>query len=699
MKLDSQEQIRKPKTIEEIENKDQKDLSELKKSKKKCLIKILILTFIFIVALGVLLFFLLKNKKKSKAYVIKPDSGTLNKEKISLDEFKKKLSEEKNNSITAVYSLQKDEESVFFNPEKIGLSDKNYEIEILSVKEEDSNLTSTTLRNLDNINYKFLSQITAKIEIRISFYISLTTMFELFKNCANLVEIDLSKLDASNLKNLDSTFENCSNLKFADLNLPNRQIVQSMDNSFNGCEKLENVDLTEFEPKENVSIQNMFKNYVSLYYINMLNFHTYNFGGIFVGCINLLININIDINISQDINDIMVQSEHAVECEIGPGAKCKQCMEGKNSIYCDDCNEGYYIPYKKKRTECIKCQDNCLECFGLTTFSYCYKCKEGFEPINGICEKKEELNEEKDTNKETNINDPIEPKDTNKKESSKPNVPIEPIEDEGTNKLNCIKGKEEKCKSCDLIQPENCGECNEGYYLSEEDKTKCTKCSTIDCKSCPNDICTDCVDDYIINYEVFYPYLTDEQAFNKVFEEMQLRDTFVNKVYCQKHNPERPPNDFNFQIHFVWNKYKRKMIPIDNIYYITDGSARITNNEYLQSVIQEYEFTHIDHIYSKNNKKYTYNNRTLKFDEIPNPEDFEIKCLENQTNISINRACDIGPNEKCKSCDLIHQEDCGECNEGYYLSEEDKTICTKCSMKDVEHVLMIFVMIVLMILK
>ena len=264
MKLDSQEQIRKPKTIEEIESKDQKDLIELKKSKKKCLIKILILTFIFIVALGVLLFFLLKKKKKSKAYVIKPDSGTFNKEKITLDEFKKKLSEEKNNSITAVYSLQKDEESVFFNPEKIGLSDKNYEIEILSVKEEDSNLTSTTLRNLDNINYKFLSQITAKIEIRISFYISLTTMFELFKNCANLVEIDLSKLDASNLKNLDSTFENCSNLKFADLNLPNRQIVQSMDNSFNGCEKLENVDLTEFEPKKNVSIQNMFKNCVSL---------------------------------------------------------------------------------------------------------------------------------------------------------------------------------------------------------------------------------------------------------------------------------------------------------------------------------------------------------------------------------------------------------------------------------------------------
>ena len=74
-------------------------------------------------------------------------------------------------------------------------------------------------------------------------------MLELFKDCINLVEVDLSKLDATNLKDLDSAFENCPNLKFANLNLPNGQKVQSMDNSFNGCQKLENVDLLEFEPK------------------------------------------------------------------------------------------------------------------------------------------------------------------------------------------------------------------------------------------------------------------------------------------------------------------------------------------------------------------------------------------------------------------------------------------------------------------
>ena len=638
--------------------------------------------------------------------MVKPDSGTINTERVTLVEFQKKLTEEKNNSITAVYSLQKDEESVFFNPKNIGLSDKNYEIEIISVKDEYNNSAPKTLRHLEDISYKFLSQINGKIEIRISFFIALTSMFELFKGCKNLIEIDLSKLDASNLKDLDSAFENCPNLKFANLNLPNGKKIQSMDNSFNGCQKLENVDLTEFEPNNNVSIQNMFKNCANLNYVDLSNFHSYNFGGIFVGCLNMTININTHENSKQDIYYLINNGEETkVECEIGPGPKCKQCMEGKNSIYCDDCNERYYIPYKKKRTECIKCENNCLECFGLVTFSHCYKCEKGYEAINGKCQKLESSNEEPSVNKETNKNEPNESEETNKiesKESEKidsndsketnkneanetikigPNEPkeidtvessenkatdknepretdnyepketnknvfktdkIDSNDTKETNKPNCITGEEEKCKSCDLIQSEYCGECNEGYYLSEEDKTKCMECSTIYCKLCLNDICTECFDDYEINYEVNYPDLTDQQAFDKIFKEMELRDTFINKVYCQKHNPEKPPNDFSMQIHFVWNKYKRKMIAIEGIYFISDSIARITNNEYLQSVIQGYEFTYIDHIYQRDNKKYKYNDQTLKFDEIPDSEEFDIQCLKNETNVPNKKTCDIG---------------------------------------------------------
>ena len=66
----------------------------------------------------------------------------------------------------------------------------------------------------------------------------------------------------------------------------------------------------------------------------------------------------------------------------------------------------------------------------------------------------------------------------------------------------------------------------------------------------------------------------------------------------------------------IWNKYKRKFISFKGVNYIDKYNAKKYNNEYLQAVLQGYEFTIIDHIYEKNNKNYYYNNKTLKFDEI-----------------------------------------------------------------------------------
>ena len=536
-------------------------------------------------------------------------------------------------------------------------------------------------------------------------------MYKLFNGCKNLIEIDLSRLDASNLKDLDSTFANCSNLKFANLNMQNGQKVESMDNSFTGCQNLENVDFTSFEPKKNISMQNMFKNCANLNYVDLSNFHSYNFAGIFLGCLNIIININIQENSNQDLNTLINNTKAKIECQIGQDAKCKQCMEGKNSIYCDDCNEGYYLPYKKKRTECIKCEDNCLECFGLVTFSYCYKCKAGYESINGKCVKKEYQKE-----------------GINKTET----------ETEETYKSYCVIGKEEKCKSCDLIKSEYCSECNEGYYLSEEDKTECVKCSMDGCRACPNNICIDCFNDTEINY----PNINDdEEAKRKIMKENNIKPTWSDKIYCNNYSAYLS-NGLKIEKHFVWNKYKRKMIEILGIYHINSSYSGIYayneknqsyyiegikfNNEYFQSVLQKYEFTFIDHIYEKNQKYYKYNYQTLTFNEIQDGLKckYEIRNIKNEsieqylsstipsdvnipyestessmiyeesltttltsiesipsTLIESNEIkCVIGENEKCKSCDLNKPEFCNECNDGYYLSEDDKTSCKKCSV-------------------
>ena len=58
------------------------------------------------------------------------------------------------------------------------------------------------------------------------------------------------------------------------------------------------------------------------------------------------------------------------------------------------------------------------------------------------------------------------------------------------------------------------------------------------------------------------------------------------------------------------------MILIKGVNDIDDVIDKTYNNEYLQAVIQGYEFTFMDHIYEKNKKYYIYNDKELIFNEI-----------------------------------------------------------------------------------
>ena len=125
MYLDSHEKIKKPKTVIDVENKDKQTINNVTKSKKNFIIRLLlIIILIVIISIGLALFLYLKKWKKEiqqtpEAYIIKSNGGTINTEELTFDSFQKKLDEEKKNSITAVYSTQKNEESLFFNPDKI----------------------------------------------------------------------------------------------------------------------------------------------------------------------------------------------------------------------------------------------------------------------------------------------------------------------------------------------------------------------------------------------------------------------------------------------------------------------------------------------------------------------------------------------------------------------------------------------------
>ena len=274
-------------------------------------------------------------KKKKKIYFNfddKPSNPISN----NITDFQNLLAEKKNNSITMLYSLQKKKDSVLFNPEKINLTKGEYEIEVLALKDEDNNSIS---RKLNDIDYKFISDINGQMEIRITFFVQLTSMSELFKGCRNLLEVDLSNLDGSKLTDANSVFENCDNLIYINFTLKNGTNIHSMDNCFSGCQKLKDVDLTNFEPQNNVSIQNMFKNCINLIYVDLSKFQTSNYKGLFEGAYNIIININInDFNNTSTIKNlsdiINILKETKVECEIGEGQKCKYCMGGMDSHYC-----------------------------------------------------------------------------------------------------------------------------------------------------------------------------------------------------------------------------------------------------------------------------------------------------------------------------------------------------------------------------
>ena len=404
MKFESQENVNNQTTTSEIENIENLKNTEIKqKCKKNLICKLAIITTSLIsVTLIVILIivFLTDKKNKGKKYKENPNLDKSNQDQPKnnesnngqekQDEIEEEqpdadeiiipkneqsnliMGEEKNNSLIAVYKIEKGVESILFNPKKINLSENDYRIEILSIKEDDINsesLLNSSLRNLNDIDYKYYSNNNGKIEIKITFFIQLTTISELFKDRRNLIEIDLSNLDGSKLKDVNSVLENCENLVIANFTFKNGTMIESMDSCFSGCKNLKEVDLTDLEPKENVSINYMFKNCSKLNYVNLTKFRTNKFQGIFNGANNIIIKFKGESDYNPETNTIIeiikILNKNKNKCKIGNGLKCKSCMDGAFSQYCSDCNKGYYLPYKKRRTECLRCEENCIECIGL----------------------------------------------------------------------------------------------------------------------------------------------------------------------------------------------------------------------------------------------------------------------------------------------------------------------------------------------
>ena len=101
-----------------------------------------------------------------------------------------------------------------------------------------------------------------------------TNMSSLFRDCPNLLSLDLRSFDTSNVTLMSDMFVSC--LKLASINLSSFDTsnVTSMDYMFTYCSSLTNLDISSFKATNVSSTRHMFYNDQNLVSLDMSNFNT-----------------------------------------------------------------------------------------------------------------------------------------------------------------------------------------------------------------------------------------------------------------------------------------------------------------------------------------------------------------------------------------------------------------------------------------
>ena len=86
----------------------------------------------------------------------------------------------------------------------------------------------------------------------------ISDMDSMFRNCKNLISLDLSFIDTYKVKNMSSAFNNCENLRF--LNIPNFNINSALDMTsiFKGCKSLKILNVYSFIGSNKLNLEDIF---------------------------------------------------------------------------------------------------------------------------------------------------------------------------------------------------------------------------------------------------------------------------------------------------------------------------------------------------------------------------------------------------------------------------------------------------------
>lgn len=116
------------------------------------------------------------------------------------------------------------------------------------------------------------------------------TMYAWFFNCANLLSVNLSKLDTSKTTSLEYAFSGCKSLTDIDLSTLDTSSVRSFADVFQDCSSLRSVNLAGWDTSRGNNFSQMFFRCASLEELNVSSFKTGNvttFEEMFYNCASL----------------------------------------------------------------------------------------------------------------------------------------------------------------------------------------------------------------------------------------------------------------------------------------------------------------------------------------------------------------------------------------------------------------------------
>ena len=126
--------------------------------------------------------------------------------------------------------------------------------------------------------------------VTISWNIKITSTFQMFEGCLDIIEIDFSDFDSSEITQMNNMFTTCSSLRTINFTNFNTSKVTIMNNMFVLCSALISLDLSNFDTSKVESMSSMFNGCRELTSLNLSNFNTSqvtSMSSMFSGCSSL----------------------------------------------------------------------------------------------------------------------------------------------------------------------------------------------------------------------------------------------------------------------------------------------------------------------------------------------------------------------------------------------------------------------------